>query len=148
MLRDRVDIVRSNGVILLESPIVGRCCCENGIGAKVVGARAAVVASPAGHAGLDGNTIADSNVLHLLAYLNDGACAFVAQDDWAVEDKVADAAALPVMNIAPTDASLFDVDADVVFISKTWDRTVFKGDVPDGLENKSAVLEICLVSSG
>lgn len=40
------------------------------------------------------------------------------------------------MDIRTADTGLFDLDLDVVGVSDFWDRTVFKRDVVDFVENK------------
>lgn len=64
----------------------------------------------------------------------------MAQDHGAVEDKVADATLLPEVDVAAANASLLDVDADIVLIAEGGDLTVLERDVLDGLEDESVVL--------
>lgn len=64
----------------------------------------------------------------------------MAQDDGALEDKVADAAALPVVDVGAADAGLLDLDAHVVFVAQLWDLAALERDVFDGLEDKRWVL--------
>lgn len=90
-----------------------------------------MVASSAGHTRLDSHAVAYLDILHLLAHLDDGARALMAENDGALEDEIADPPPLPVVYIATADACLFDVDADIVFVAKGWDRTILKMYVLD-----------------
>ena len=68
----------------------------------------------------------------------------MSQDNRAVEDEVADASTLPIMNIAAADSRLLNVDAHVVLIAETGNRTVLERHIPDGLENECSVLhKVC-----
>lgn len=64
----------------------------------------------------------------------------MAQHDGAVQNKVANATALPVMNITATDTSLFNVNANVVLISQLGHVAVLKSDLFDFLQYKGGIL--------
>lgn len=97
-----------------------------------------------GNTRLDGDTVSDLEILHLVADLDNSPGALVAQDDGALEDEVANAAPLPVVDIRATDAGLLDVDAHIVLVAELWDLAALKRDVLDGLEDKRRVLKRCI----
>jgi len=48
------------------------------------------------------------------------------QHYWICEDKVTNAAALPVVHIATADARLFYMNSDIVLVAETRDVSVFE----------------------
>lgn len=70
----------------------------------------------------------------------------MSQYDGAVQDEVADAAALPVVDIAAAYAGLLNVNADIVLIPQLGDVAVLKGDLFDFLQHESGILRVLLAS--
>jgi hypothetical protein len=92
-----------------------------------------MIASPARNTRFNSNSVANLDVLDLAAYLDDGSSALVTKDDGAFKNKIPDAPTLPVVDIAATDASLLNVNSNIVLITETWDRTFLERHVSDGL---------------
>lgn len=129
MARDWVDVVRRNDVVLLQRPVMRRRRSKDSVCAEIVSSRAAKVTPPAGYTRLDGHAVADLHIPHSATRLDDDARTLVAEDDWGLEDEVADAATLPVVHVTAANASLLDVDADVVLVAELRNRAVLEADV-------------------
>lgn len=69
------------------------------------------------NARFNGNTIAQLDILHFASHLNHSPCALVPQHNWALENKVANPPALPVVHVAATDASLLYLHSNIVLVS-------------------------------
>lgn len=115
---------------------------KDSVGTEVIKAGAAVIAAAARNARLDSDAVADLDILHFAAHLDDDTGALVTKDDRALEDEVANATALPVVDVATADAGLLNVHAYIVFVSEGGNRAVFEGDVLDGLEDECSVLPV------
>ena len=83
--------------------------------AEIIAPVAAQEARLAGHAGLDGDAVADREVRHVGAEPDDDARGFVAENVAAVHFQRADAAGFPEVDVPAADAGGFDVDEDFVW---------------------------------
>ncbi len=89
---------------------------------------------------LNGHPIPHFDILDLASDLDNCAGALMAQHDGAVQDKVADAATLPVVNVATANTGLLNMDAHIVLVPQLWYLSVFKRDGLDRLQNKRRIL--------
>jgi hypothetical protein len=64
----------------------------------------------------------------------------VSQNNWACENKVTNAATLPVVYVAATNTSLFYMNSYIVAVTKCWDVSVLERDILDRLQDKRWVL--------
>lgn len=119
---------------LLERDVVGELVAEVGRGApqagkgavdrgrggeahlraEVVVAGAAVVAAAAGVSGLEGDAVTGLKVVDVGADLDDGAGGLVAEDHGLAQDKGADGAVEPVVDVGAADAGVVHGDEDIV----------------------------------
>ena len=107
--------------------------------AQIVRAGSAVVAVAAGDARFDGDAVADLDVLDRGTDGGDGAAGFVAEDDGRGEDEVADAAALPVVDVGHADAGLGDADDYIVGVLDRGFGEGGEGDFFEGFEEERGV---------
>lgn len=98
------------------------------------------------HSRLNGDTISGLEVFDFAAHLDHRSGALVSQHNGAVQDEVADAAALPVVDVAAAYAGLLNVNADIVLIPQLGDVAVLKGDLFDLLQHESGILRVLLAS--
>jgi hypothetical protein len=73
MVWDRVHEVARNDVVFGECSIPRRCCCEDGVWAKVVFAVPAIAAVATRHTRLDCYSLPDFDVRYFIAYFDDRA---------------------------------------------------------------------------
>ena len=66
----------------------------------------------------------------------------MAENDGALENKVANTSPLPVVYIAAAYACLRDVNADFMFVAELRDFAIFERDVFDSAEDKGWVLKV------
>ena len=92
------------------------------------------------HTGFDGDAVSNLQVRHLPTDLHDCACALVAQNDGAFENKVADAPPLPVVHIAAANPGLLYVDSHVMLVPKLRNLAVLKRNILNRLQHESRVL--------
>lgn len=124
-----------------EGTVVGRGGGKDHVGAEVVLASEAVGAATARVSGLEGDAVADLEGLHLLADLDDGTGRLVAQDHGVCDDKLANGAMDPVVDVGATDTSVVDGDDDIVGILEGRLGALLEGDVAGLVKDERQVLE-------
>lgn len=93
-----------------------------------------------GNAWLNRDSLSDLNVLDSGSNLHNGPRRLVPEYDGAVQNEVSDASPLPVMDIAPADACLCDVNSDVVLVSEFGDCTILECYVLDRSKHEGWIL--------
>lgn len=91
---------------------------------------------------LEGDAVADFEGFYRRANFDNCSGRFMAEDHGVFDNKVANAAVFPVVDIAATDTGPIYGDEDMVRRFEFWFWLLFEGDVEGFVEHKGEILDI------
>lgn len=124
-----------------EGAVIWRRGSEDHGFTEVILAGAAIATPATRVAGLQGNAVASFERRDLVTDLDDGASRFVAEDHGITDDKVANGAMLPVVNIGAADSRVVYGDKDIMGRVEGWFGAIDKRDRERLVEDEGEVLQ-------